>query len=75
MKIFKGFSYQPESVFPFPPAGVCRHCDDGNRDNDQHRVLLHGAQQHGNERWLVVGTTREARGEYIVSKTLMEQEK
>jgi predicted nucleotidyltransferase len=33
------------------------------------------AEQHGNERWLVVGTTREARGEYIVSKTLMEQEK
>lgn len=29
-------------------------------------------EQHGNERWLVVGTTREARGEYIVSKTLME---
>ena len=30
-------------------------------------------EQHGNERWLVVGTTREARGEYIVSKTLLEQ--
>jgi len=29
-------------------------------------------EQHGNERWLVVGTTREARGEYIVSKTLLE---
>ena len=28
-------------------------------------------EQHGNERWLVVGTTREARGEYIVSKTLL----
>jgi hypothetical protein len=31
-------------------------------------------EQHGNERWLIAGTTREARGEYIVSKTLMEQE-
>ncbi|MFA4825415.1 MAG: DNA polymerase subunit beta [Methanoregula sp.] len=30
-------------------------------------------EQHGNERWLVVGTTREARGEYIVSKTLLGQ--
>jgi predicted nucleotidyltransferase len=31
-------------------------------------------EQHGSERWLVVGTTREARGEYIVSKTLLGQE-
>ena len=30
-------------------------------------------EQHGNERWLVVGTTREARGEYIISKTLLEE--
>jgi hypothetical protein len=30
-------------------------------------------EQHGNERWLVVGTTREARGEYIVSRTLLEE--
>ncbi|PKL70060.1 MAG: DNA polymerase subunit beta [Methanomicrobiales archaeon HGW-Methanomicrobiales-1] len=30
-------------------------------------------EQHGNERWLVVGTTREARGEYIISKTLLGQ--
>ena len=29
-------------------------------------------EQHGNERWLVVGTTREAREEYIVSKTLLD---
>ncbi|MFA7197680.1 MAG: DNA polymerase subunit beta [Methanoculleus sp.] len=27
---------------------------------------------HGDERWLIVGTTREAKGEYIVSKTLLE---
>ncbi|HMA05722.1 MAG TPA: DNA polymerase subunit beta [Methanomicrobiales archaeon] len=27
---------------------------------------------HGAERWLVVGTTRVAKGEYIVSKTLLE---
>ena len=31
-------------------------------------------EQHGNERWLIVGTTREARGEYIVSKTLLEND-
>jgi predicted nucleotidyltransferase len=30
-------------------------------------------EQHGNERWLIVGTTREARGEYIVSRTLLDQ--
>jgi uncharacterized protein len=30
-------------------------------------------EQHGNERWLIVGTTREARGEYILSKTLLAQ--
>ncbi len=30
-------------------------------------------EQHGNERWLIVGTTREARGEYIVSRTLLGQ--
>jgi hypothetical protein len=30
-------------------------------------------EQHGDERWLVIGTTREAKGEYIVSKTLLEQ--
>lgn len=29
-------------------------------------------EQHGDEQWLIVGTTREARGEYIVSKTLLE---
>jgi len=28
-------------------------------------------EQHGTERWLIVGTTREAKGEYIVSKTLL----
>ncbi len=31
-------------------------------------------ERHGAELWLVVGTTREARGEYIVSKTLMEHQ-
>jgi predicted nucleotidyltransferase len=30
-------------------------------------------EQHGNEQWLVVGTTREARGEYIISRTLLNQ--
>ncbi|WP_321506613.1 DNA polymerase subunit beta [uncultured Methanoregula sp.] len=30
-------------------------------------------EQHGNEQWLIVGTTREARGEYIVSRTLLGQ--
>ncbi|MGA2918650.1 DNA polymerase subunit beta [Methanoregula sp.] len=30
-------------------------------------------EQHGDECWLIVGTTREARGEYIVSRTLLEQ--
>ncbi len=29
-------------------------------------------EQHGDEQWLIVGTTREARGEYIVSRTLLE---
>lgn len=29
-------------------------------------------EQHGHELWLVVGTTREARGEYIISLTLMD---
>jgi hypothetical protein len=28
-------------------------------------------EQHGSERWLIIGTTREARGEYIVSRTLL----
>ena len=31
------------------------------------------AEQHGNERWLIVGTTREAKGEYIVSRTLLDR--
>ncbi|MDD4255326.1 MAG: nucleotidyltransferase domain-containing protein [Methanofollis sp.] len=30
-------------------------------------------EQHGDTQWLIVGTTREAKGEYILSKTLMEQ--
>ena len=30
-------------------------------------------EQHGSERWLIVGTTREARGEYIISKTLLDR--
>jgi len=30
-------------------------------------------ERHGSERWLVVGTTRTARGEYIVSRTLLEE--
>ena len=29
-------------------------------------------EHHGDEDWLIVGTTREAKGEYIVSKTLLE---
>jgi len=32
-------------------------------------------ERHGDERWLIVGTTREARGEYIRSLTLLEQAK
>lgn len=28
-------------------------------------------EQHGSRQWLIIGTTREARGEYIVSKTLL----
>lgn len=31
-------------------------------------------ERHGNECWLIIGTTREARGEYIISKTLLEGE-
>ena len=30
-------------------------------------------EQHGDELWLIVGTTREAHGEYIVSQTLLNQ--
>jgi hypothetical protein len=29
-------------------------------------------EQHGDELWLVIGTTREARGEYIISRTLVD---
>jgi uncharacterized protein len=29
-------------------------------------------EQHGDDVWLVVGTTREAKGEYILSRTLLE---
>ena len=28
-------------------------------------------EQHGRERWLIIGTTRQAKGEYIISKTLL----
>ena len=31
-----------------------------------------GLEEHGNERWLVVGTSREPVGEYIRSRTLLE---
>jgi hypothetical protein len=31
------------------------------------------SEQHGDECWLIVGTTREAKGEYIISRTLLEQ--
>ncbi len=30
-------------------------------------------EQHGDELWLIVGTTREAHGEYIISTSLMNQ--
>ena len=30
-------------------------------------------EQHGDDQWLIVGTTREARGEYIISLTLLGQ--
>ncbi len=30
-------------------------------------------EQHNDEQWLIVGTTREAKGEYIISLTLMEE--
>jgi len=29
-------------------------------------------EQHGRERWLIIGTTREAKGEYIISKSLLD---
>jgi len=29
-------------------------------------------EEHGNQKWLIVGTTREAHGEYIVSRTLLD---
>ena len=29
-------------------------------------------ERHGDECWLIVGTTREAKGEYIISKTLLK---
>lgn len=29
-------------------------------------------EQHGEEKWLIVGTTREAKGEFIISETLMD---
>ncbi|MDD4128063.1 MAG: DNA polymerase subunit beta, partial [Methanomicrobium sp.] len=32
-------------------------------------------EEHGNEKWLIIGTTREAKGEYIISKTLVEENK
>ncbi len=32
-------------------------------------------ERHGDEYWLIVGTTREARGEYIRSVTLLEQDR
>jgi predicted nucleotidyltransferase len=31
-------------------------------------------EDHGEEAWLVVGTTRTARGEYIISRTLLGEE-
>jgi len=38
------------------------------------RIQAQGVvEQHGNEQWLVVGTTREARGEWIRSVSLLEQ--
>lgn len=30
-------------------------------------------EEHGDQTWLIVGTTREAHGEYIVSRTLLDQ--
>jgi hypothetical protein len=30
-------------------------------------------EDHGDEKWLIVGTTREARGEYILSRTLLDR--
>jgi predicted nucleotidyltransferase len=29
-------------------------------------------EEHGEEKWLIIGSTREAKGEYIISKTLVE---
>ncbi|HJJ46880.1 MAG TPA: DNA polymerase subunit beta [Methanocorpusculum sp.] len=29
-------------------------------------------EEHGNQKWLIIGTTREANGEYIVSRTLLD---
>ena len=31
-------------------------------------------EEHGDELWLVVGTTRTARGEYLISKSLLEKQ-
>jgi predicted nucleotidyltransferase len=30
-------------------------------------------EQHGEESWLIIGTTREAKGEYLKSRTLLEE--
>ena len=31
-------------------------------------------ERHGREYWLIIGTTREAKGEYILSRTLLDRE-
>jgi len=42
---------------------------------DGERIQAKGVcEVHGDEQWLIVGTSREARGEYIRSLTLLGQD-
>jgi len=49
------------------------HTYSGQALNDETIEARGVCEQHGDELWLIVGTTREAHGEYIVSLTLLNQ--
>lgn len=71
------FSYDSPAVYEIDHPVICKvlsftHTYTGQALVGEEIEAQGVVEQHGSEQWLVVGTTREAKGEYIRSLTLLK---
>ncbi|MDD1729473.1 MAG: DNA polymerase subunit beta [Methanospirillum sp.] len=72
------FAYDSPAIYEVDHSSITRvlsftHTYTGQAKTGEQIEAQGVLEQHGDEQWLIVGTTREARGEYIRSLTLLEQ--